>query len=134
MRSRCFCVGVTFKIHGYVLFFVTCHCESCRRQCTAPITTYIGVLDNRWRWTKKLSKVFNSSPGMEEQFCDNCGSPLSFRSSKMSGMMHFFASAMEEPEQFEPRLHAAFEEKLPWLKLADQLPRCLGPDYTKASF
>jgi hypothetical protein len=51
----------------------------------------------------------------------------------MSGMMHFFASAMEEPEQFEPALHAAFDEKLRWLTLADDLPRCLGPDYTKAN-
>jgi hypothetical protein len=47
-------------------------------------------------------------------------------------MIHFFVAAMEKPELFEPTLHAAFEEKLPWLKLSDQLPRCVGPDYTKA--
>jgi hypothetical protein len=97
------------------------------------MTTYIGVLESQWKWTGKLPKTFQSSPGVERQFCDNCGSPLSFRSKKMSGMMHFFASAMERPELYEPTLHAAFEEKLPWLKLADQLPRCVGPDYTKAS-
>ena len=133
MRGRCFCGAITFEIHGPVQACVTCHCESCRRQCSAPMTAYIGVLDAHWKWTGKEPKVFNSSPGVERRFCDNCGTPLSFRSEKMSGMMHFFASAMEAPEQFEPTLHAAFEEKLPWLKLADHLPRCIGPDYTKAS-
>ena len=49
----------------------------------------------------------------------------------MSGVMHFFAAAMEEPEKFAPTLHVAFEEKLPWLKLADNLPTRFGPDYTK---
>lgn len=43
----------------------------------------------------------------------------------------FFAAAMEEPEEFAPTLHVAFEEKLPWLKLADGLPTRIGPDYTK---
>ena len=132
MRGRCFCGAVAFEIDGPVQSCVTCHCESCRRQCSAPMTTYIGVLDGQWRWTGKVSKTFHSSAGVERQFCDNCGSPLSFRSRKMSGMMHFFAAAMESPDLFKPTLHAAFEEKLPWLKLADRLPRCVGPDYTKA--
>ena len=51
----------------------------------------------------------------------------------MSGIMHLYVSAMEEPEKFAPMLHVAFEEKLPWLKLADGLPTCVGPDYTKAT-
>lgn len=50
----------------------------------------------------------------------------------MSGMMHLYVSAMEEPEKFEPTLHVAIEEKLPWVKLADGLPTRRGPDYTKA--
>jgi hypothetical protein len=51
---------------------------------------------------------------------------------KMSGVMHLYVSAMDEPEKFSPTLHVAFEEKLPWLKLADGLPTWVGPDYNKA--
>jgi hypothetical protein len=39
---------------------------------------------------------------------------------------------LDEPEKFEPTLHVAYEEKLAWLKLADDLPTRVGPDYTKA--
>ena len=45
--------------------------------------------------------------------------------------MHLFVAALEEPEKFEPTLHVAYEEKPPWLKLADDLPTCIGPDCTK---
>lgn len=49
----------------------------------------------------------------------------------MSGVMHLYVAAQDEPENFEPTLHVAFEEKLSWLKLADDLPTRIGPDYTK---
>jgi hypothetical protein len=95
------------------------------------MTTYIGVPDSQWRWTGRAPKVFKSSPGVERTFCEKCGTPLSFRSKKMSGMMHLYVAAMERPEVFEPTLHVAIEEKLPWVKLADGLPSRIGPDYTK---
>jgi hypothetical protein len=95
------------------------------------MTTYVGVLDTQWRWISEAPKVYKSSPEVERTFCGNCGTPLSFRSEKMSGVMHLFVAALDEPEKFEPTLHAAIEEKLPWLKLADGLPACIGPDYTK---
>ena len=95
------------------------------------MTTYIGVADGHWRWTSKPPKIYNSSLGVERSFCDTCGTPLSFRSQKMSGVMHLYAAAMEHPEKFSPTLHVAIEEKLPWLKLADGLPTSAGPDYSK---
>ena len=49
----------------------------------------------------------------------------------MSGMMHFFVATVEEPEQFKPTMHVAFEERLCWLEIADGLPTRNGPDYTK---
>lgn len=131
MRGHCLCGAIAFEVDGPVEACVVCHCESCRRQCSAPMTTYIGVLDGQWRWLGNAPKLFNSSPGVERTFCDRCGTPLSYRSKMMSNVMHFFAAAMEEPEKFAPTVHVAFEEKLPWLKLADGLPTRFGPDYTK---
>jgi hypothetical protein len=95
------------------------------------MTAYIGVLDSQWRWTSKEPRIYNSSPGVERSFCGTCGSPISFRSQRMSGVMHFFVAAMDEPERFQPTMHVAIEEKLPWLQLSDNLPTCIGPDYTK---
>lgn len=131
MRGRCFCGAVGFEVDPPIQSCVNCHCESCRRQCSAPMTTYIGVPDSQWRWTRGAPKVYRSSPGVERSFCENCGSPLSFRSARMSGVMHLYVAALDAPEDLAPTLHVAYEEKLPWLKLADDLPTCIGPDYTK---
>lgn len=132
MRGRCLCGTVSFEIDLPPESCVTCHCESCRRQCSAPMTTYIGILDGRWRWDSVPPKLFRSSPGVQRTFCETCGTPISFRSQRMSGIMHFYSAAMEDPEAFSPTLHVAVEEKLSWLKLADDLPTHIGPDYTKA--
>lgn len=131
MQGRCFCGEVRFEIDPPVKACVTCHCESCRRQCSAPMTTYLGVLDHQWRWTGKTPKIFKSSPGVERSFCENCGTPLSFRSENMSGVMHLYVAALDEPENVQPTLHVAHEEKLSWLKLGDDLPTHIGPDYRK---
>ncbi len=129
MQGRCLCGSVTFDVSEPVLACVNCHCESCRRQCSAPMTTYIGVPDGQWKWTGQTPKVYKSSPGVERTFCDNCGSPMSFRSTVMSGVMHFYVAAMEKPESFAPQLHVAHGEKLTWLRISDDLPTRNGPEY-----
>jgi len=93
------------------------------------MTSYIGVPDGQWRWTGKLPKIYNSSKAVERTFCDTCGSPISFRSTAMSSVIHLYVAAMDYPEKFAPQLHVAIEEKLPWLKIGDDLPRRLGPKY-----
>ena len=95
------------------------------------MTTYFGVRDGQWRWTSAEPRVFNSSPGVERTFCQTCGTPMSFRSTAMSDVMHLYVAALEDPEALQPTLHVAHEEKLNWLKLDDGLPSCIGPDYTK---
>ncbi len=95
------------------------------------MTTYFGVRDGQWCWTGEAPKTFNSSPGVERCFCPNCGTPISFRSQSMSDVLHLYVATLEDPNQLEPTLHVAHEEKLHWLKLGDDLPTCIGPDYTK---
>jgi hypothetical protein len=131
-RGRCLCKAVSFEIDLPVQACVNCHCDSCRRQCSSPMTTYIGITDEHWRWTGQEPKIYKSSPGVERSFCGNCGTPISFRSEAMSGVMHLYVAAMEDPVQFEPTLHVSHEEKLPWLHLDDDLPTHEGPDYSKA--
>jgi len=131
MRGHCLCGCIEFEIDEPVLSCVNCHCDSCRRQCSAPMTTYIGVADGQWRWISGEPKIFQSSVGVERSFCGDCGTPLSFSSEKMSGIMHFYAAAMDRPEHIQPTLHVAWEEKLPWINPGDDLPHCIGPDYTK---
>ena len=129
LQGRCFCGEVQFEFETPIVACVNCHCESCRRQCSAPMATYIGVTDSQWRWTGAMPETWCSSPGVERTFCGNCGSPLSFRSEKLSDTMHFYLVALEQPEAFQPTLHVAYEEKLCWMPADNSLPKHHGPDY-----
>ena len=131
MRGHCLCGTIKFEITGELTACVNCHCDSCRRQCAAPMTTFVGVKDVDWQWSGPEPNRYHSSPGVERMFCGDCGSPISYRSDTMSDTMHFYVASMEKPEEFQPTLHVAHEEKLPWLDFADDLPVCIGPDYTK---
>jgi len=93
------------------------------------MTTYIGVTDGQWKWTGETPKTYHSSPGVERSFCGTCGTPMSFRSGKLSGVMHLYVAALEDPELVAPTLHVAHEEKLGWLDLKDDLPKRNGPEY-----
>lgn len=128
IRGRCFCQAVTFEVDLPVKWCVSCHCESCRRQCSAPMVTYVGVNDGQWRWTGAEVKIYHSSPGVERTFCGKCGTPLTFRSERMTGLMHFYLNAFEDPEAFEPELHTSYEEKLCWMNVVDDLPKKEGPE------
>ncbi|WP_282168583.1 GFA family protein [Ruegeria atlantica] len=131
MQGHCLCGTIRYEVVPPVLSCVSCHCDSCRRQCAAPMTTYFGVRDGQWRWIGESPKNFNSSPGVERSFCPNCGTPISFRSQDMSDVLHLYVATLEDPNQLQPTLHVAHEERLDWLKLDDDLPVCIGPDYTK---
>ncbi len=127
--GRCLCKAVSFEIEGPDLTCVNCHCESCRRQCSAPMTTYVGVADGKWRWTGAQPKVFESSPGVERSFCEQCGTPMSFCSKTLSGVMHVYLAALENPNAISPSAHVAYEEKLDWFSVTDELPKHNGPSY-----
>ncbi len=126
-RGRCFCGAVTFEIDAPIKWCVLCHCESCRRQCSAPVTAFVGADHGKWRWTGARPKFRTSSPGVERSFCGDCGSPISYRSEHLSGFMNFHVAAMEQPERFVPTRHVAVEERLPWFPIADDLAQGTGP-------
>lgn len=103
-----------------------CHCESCRRQCSAPFTTFVGVKDGRWRWTGEEPAVFASSPGVRRSFCAACGTPMAYAADRWPGEIHFYAASLDDPNAVEPTAHVHATERLRWVRLDDGLPRHEG--------
>ena len=120
--GRCLCKAVTYTFETPIKWCVNCHCESCRRNCSAPFTTFVGVDDGQWRWTGVEPSVFESSPGVQRFFCGTCGSPVAYRP-KGGGEIHVYAAALDDPAAFAPERHVFHSEKLAWVHLADDLPR-----------
>ncbi|WP_102222836.1 GFA family protein [Acidimangrovimonas sediminis] len=121
--GHCLCGAVRFEFDGTPLWQAHCHCESCRRNCSAPVTSYFGVADGRWRWTGTAPAVYVSTPGVQRMFCATCGTPMAYRAEQWPGEIHFYAASLDDPLAFTPEEHVHWDEHLPWLPISDDLPR-----------
>jgi hypothetical protein len=122
-RGRCLCGAVQFVARGAPRWVAHCHCDSCRRATSAPLTTYAGFAAEDVIWSGQSRARFNSSPGVERSFCARCGSPLSFAGARWPGEIHLFVASFAEPGALTPEIHVHAGEQLPWLHLGDGLPR-----------
>ena len=126
VKGRCLCGDVAFEWSGAPAWRGHCHCESCRRATSAPMTSFVCVRDEDLRWTGAAPAVYASSPGVERLFCGACGSPMGYRSEKRPGETDLYACSLTKPEDYEPAFHVFYAEKLGWLHIADDLPKHEG--------
>lgn len=122
-QGRCLCRAVSYEYEGDLNWTGHCHCESCRRNCSAPMTTFFAVNHAQWRWTGEEPGVFASSQGAKRYFCKTCGTPMAYTYEKFDHEIHFYAASLEDPSAFKPTQHFHYEERLPWLQLTDDLKK-----------
>ena len=121
--GRCLCGAVRYSCDATPLWQVHCHCESCRRATSSPMTSFLAMADGHWCWTGAEPAQFASSPGVTRMFCSRCGSPMAYRNDvDCPGAMHFYAASLDDPARFRPTAHDFRQEHLPWLHLSDGLP------------
>jgi hypothetical protein len=48
---------------------------------------------------------------------------MAFESERWPGEIHLYAASLDDPAGFVPQFHVYVSEKLPWIELADDLPR-----------
>lgn len=121
--GRCLCGAVTYSFDEPVNWRGYCHCESCRRNCSAPVTAFFGVENGQWSWTGVAPAVFASTPGARRYFCATCGTPMAYAHEKFPHEMHFYAASLDDPADFTPTQHFHYDERLVWLALDDDLKK-----------
>jgi len=124
--GRCLCGDVTYEFSGPENWRAYCHCDSCRRNTSSPVTAFFGVPRQAFRFTGKQPAVYQSSPGVRRLFCGRCGSPMAFDADRYSDEIHLYAASLEDPARYQPQCHVHCAERLPWFDVKDDLPRYQG--------
>ncbi len=122
-RGRCLCGAVTYEYEGDENWRGYCHCESCRRNTSAPVTAFFGVDYEKFKFTGDEPGVYQSSPGVKRSFCRTCGTPMAYETERLPHEIHLYAASLENPEDYTPAFHVFHAEHLPWLSIEDDLPR-----------
>lgn len=123
LTGRCNCGAVTFRVEGKPNWVAHCHCRDCRAQTGSPFTTFAGYPRERFAWTGAKPTAYNSSPGVARSFCARCGTPMAFEGERWADEVHIYVATLADPANLTPRAHVHFGQALPWIKLADGLPR-----------
>ena len=124
--GRCLCGAVTYEYEGERRWSAYCHCESCRRNCSAPVTAFFGVDRGTFRWTGAAPAIYESSPGVRRLFCGRCGTPMAYDADHDARNIHLYAASLHDPADYRPTAHVFTAERLPWFDVADDLKRLPG--------
>lgn len=120
--GHCLCGKVGYSFDGPPEWQAHCHCESCRRATSSPFTSFFGVLHANFRWTGTPPAARDSSPGVRRFFCAACGSPMAYQDRERTDEIDLYAATLSDPRLYAPERHVHWNERLPWVRLADGLP------------
>jgi hypothetical protein len=132
LTGACLCGAISYEISvhaGDVADY--CHCRQCRRASGAPVVAWVQVPPARFRVTAGTAKPFASSAHATRWFCPDCGAHL-YMTDDAGTSVGVTLGTLDRPEAVRPTVHGWEAERLPWLYLADELPRYAGaPPYDK---
>jgi hypothetical protein len=123
VHGRCLCGDIRYEYRGAPVATLHCHCESCRRHTSCPITTFVCVATARLRYTRGTPVVYASSPGVRRTHCGRCGSPIAYESDRHPEQIDLYAGTLVDAAAAQPSCHVHVAEQLPWLETTDMLPR-----------
>ncbi|MDW3222938.1 MAG: GFA family protein [Paracoccaceae bacterium] len=121
----CACGNLRYTVSGPPNWTALCHCDDCRRACSAPIVAWMGYSLNRVDWDG-VRATRASSAFATRGFCPECGTQMSFESSRWPGEVHLYPVTLDDPSDYVPDLHCYVSERLTWLHVVDDLPKHAG--------
>ncbi len=125
ITGGCLCGAVRYEVTqspdddiGY------CHCRMCQKALGGLFGYFVmftgAKIGDTFQFTQGKPKYYRSSEWAERGFCPECGTPLVMRDSESIGVL---VGSLDHPEDFPPTSHSGIESQVPWLKIADGLPR-----------
>ena len=123
--GRCLCGNIRYSFKGEPLWVAHCHCESCRRQTSSAVATFVGVRTDKLTYTSGTPAVYHSTPGVDRSFCPRCGAPIAYAcEAHFPGEMQLYIGTLDDPIGIAPAFHVHTGEQLHWFEILDGLPRC----------
>ena len=74
-------------------------------------------------WEAREPTRYRSSAFAERGFCPDCGSTLSMHEEVLGDRVQVTLGSLDRPEDVRPDDHVWAQSRLPWLEIADDLPR-----------
>jgi hypothetical protein len=117
----CLCGSVRYEATGGPYNITHCHCSDCRRSSGAPFVTWASFRRSGFRFTAGKPNELRWA-GRVRSFCSRCGTPLTFMTDPNADEVDVTVCSFDQPDTVTPVDHTWIEDRLPWIRLADDLP------------
>jgi hypothetical protein len=119
----CACDRLRFRSLAAPVDTGYCHCRTCQRTTGAPLLAYVSSPVAAFAYTTGIPSRYASSAVGASEFCATCGTQIAFRRLADTVTVDVNVAAMGEPADYPPARHIWCESAIPWLQVADELPR-----------
>jgi len=122
ITGGCLCGSVRYEITGPPSKITHCHCADCRRSSGAAFVTWATFRRNDFHLVAGLPRGLRWARRWRS-FCPLCGTPLTFLTAPDAEEIDVTVCSFDDPAGVTPAYHTWSEDRLPWIHLADDLPR-----------
>ena len=127
VTGGCLCGEVRYETDEPPQRTGICHCRMCQKAGGGPFAVGVYFRKAAFRLTRGEATFYRSSDIAQRGFCATCGSRLIYR--PFGGpLMAVDVGSLDHPEQVSPQYHTGVESQVPWLTMADDLPRMRTDD------
>ena len=121
ITGGCLCGTIRYQARGRGYNITHCHCVDCRRSSGAAFVTWASFRRTNFHIVCGEPREL-SWAGRVRSFCPICGTPLTFTTSGDADEIDVTVCSFDHPERITPADHTWTEDRLPWIRLADDLP------------
>ena len=121
--GRCLCGAIRYQCGAPVVAPCFCHCESCRRASGAHLVAWATVARDTFRVIAGTLRTFASSPQVLRQFCERCGTPVTYSNEQEPDTIDITVATLDSPGALTPTEHIAMEDAVVWDRPQDGLPQ-----------
>jgi hypothetical protein len=114
---------VRYRASGAASHPTLCHCASCRRAAGAPAVAWVTFPAAAFAFERGAPVRRRSSPPVVRTHCGACGTGLTYEHDGFAGEVDVATATLDDPSAFPPADHTWWSERIPWLAIADALPR-----------
>lgn len=108
----CQCGAVRFRIRGELGRPSICHCRMCQKQFGSFFSALVTAPKDGVEWVRDEPSYFQSSVNIERGFCNQCGTPLTYRH---EGGLEIAIGAFDDRSDLQPQLQVNYAARLPWV-------------------
>ena len=108
----CQCGAVRFRVTGPLGRPSICHCRMCQKHFGGFFSALVTAPKGGVEWTRKEPSYFQSSVNIERGFCDQCGTPLTYRHQEG---LELAIGAFDDRSDLKPQIQVNYAARIPWV-------------------